>query len=249
MVASISKSFALYQDMGSSVIVAFRGVFPDLYLRGSFTDPSWATLDQYKLTDMTESMTPEEGKEKEFTITGISLSKNDELKFADEYDNFYSSTYKDRWHGDSEVAPSASGNYIVPMTESNYTFYFKLYSNGSTQVYATAEKTKLYLTPNSNWTSANARFAAYFFKDGGNTWVNMTDTNSDGTYEVSVPDSTYTNVIFCRMNPATDTNSFDEGVKWNKTADLTLNQYNLNNRFTIPGGAWDDSNDGNWSTI
>ena len=32
---------------------------------------------------------------------------------------------------------------------------------------------KLYLKPNSNWTQANARFAAYYFNDstGSNTWA------------------------------------------------------------------------------
>ena len=248
-VASIGKSFSLYQNMGSSIAVAFEGVFPDLYLRGSHTSPEWAQLDGNKLTDMTNSMTPEEGKVKEFTISGISLTKNNEIKFADEYGNFYESTFKDRWHGDDEAPTTGGGNYIVPITESNYTFYFKLYSNGSTGVYATADKTKLYLTPNSNWTSANARFAAYFFKDGGNTWVDMTDANSDGTYEVSIPDTSYTNVIFCRMNPATDENSFENDVKWNKTADLSISQYDLRNKYTVPNGAWDDSNDSNWSTI
>ena len=247
--ASISKSFALYQNMGSSIAVAFEGVFPDLYLRGSFTTPSWAQLNAYKLTDMTNSMTPEEGKVKEFTISGVSLAKDDQLKFADEYGNFYSSTFKDKWHGDNAVTPSGDGNYIVPMTESNYTFYFKLYSNNSTQVYATADKSVLYLTPNSNWTQANARFAAYFFKDGGNTWVDMTDTNSDGTYEVSIPNGNYTNVIFCRMNPSTNNNNFNEGVKWNQTGDLTINQNDLRNRYTVPNNAWDNSDDNNWSTI
>ena len=247
--ASIGKSFALYQNMGSSATVAFEGIFPDLYLRGSFTSPSWAQQNQYKLTDMTNSMTPEEGKVKEFVISGVSLNKDAQLKFADEYGNYYSSSFKDRWHGDNTVTLSGDGNYIVPMTESAYTFYFKLFSNNSTQVYATAEKTKLYLTPNSNWTSDNARFAAYFFKDGGNTWVNMTDADSDGTYEVSIPNGNYTNVIFCRMNPGTNDNNFNEGVKWNQTADLSINQSDLRNRYTVPNGVWDNSDDNNWSTI
>ena len=235
--------------MGSSIAVSFEGVFPDLYLRGSFTSPAWAQLDSNKLIDMTNTMTPEEGKVKEFTISGMSLTKNDEIKFADEYGNFYSSTFKDKWNGDNPAPTSLDGNYIIPMTESNYTFYFKLYSNGTTGVYATVDKTKLYLTPNSNWTSDNARFAAYFFKDGGNTWVNMTDSNSDGTYEVTIPDFSYTNVIFCRMNPGTVENNFNDGVKWNKTADLSFNNNDLRNRYTIPNGAWDDSNESNWSTI
>lgn len=247
--ASIGKSFALYQNMGNSIAVAFEGVFPDLYLRGSFTTPAWAQLNGNKLTDMTNTMSPEEGKVKEFTISGVSLNKDDEIKFADEYGNFYSSTYKDKWNGDNNVTPSLDGNYIIPMSESAYTFYFKLFNNGSTEVYAMADKTKLYLTPNSNWTQDSARFAAYFFKDGGNTWVSMADTDSDGTYEVSIPDGGYTNVIFCRMNPGTADNNFNEGVKWNQTGDLSLNLDDLRNCYTVPNGAWDSSDDNNWSTI
>ena len=56
--ASIGKSFALYQNMGNSIAVAFEGVFPDLYLRGSFTTPAWAQLNGNKLTDMTNTMSP-----------------------------------------------------------------------------------------------------------------------------------------------------------------------------------------------
>ena len=33
----------------------------------------------------------------------------------------------------------------------------------------------LYLKPNSNWKQSNARFAAYFFNNGGNAWVSMVD--------------------------------------------------------------------------
>ena len=54
---------------------------------------------------------------------------------------------------------------------------------------------KLYLTPNANWKSEGARFAAYFFGNG-EKWVSMTDADKDGVYEVKVPTTkTYPNVI------------------------------------------------------
>ena len=107
-----------------------------------------------------------------------------------------------------------------------------------------ATPTKLYLKPNSNWTQANARFAAYFFGNG-ETWVDMTDSDGDGIYEVEVP-SGYPSVIFCRMNPSTTANNWSN--KWNQTGDLTI-PTDGKNLFTIPSGdVWDGSTT-TWSTL
>ena len=101
---------------------------------------------------------------------------------------------------------------------------------------------KLYLTPNSSWTQANARFAAYFFGNG-EKWVDMTDGDGDGSYEVDVP-SGFSKVIFCRMNPSASTNNWNN--KWNQTGDLTI-PTDGKNLFTIPGGSWDGATT-TWST-
>lgn len=78
--------------------------------------------------------------------------------------------------------------------------------------------TTIYVQPNSNWLTDGARFAAYFFGNG-ETWLDCTDPDGDGIYEVAVP-AGYTSVIFCRMNPADTTNSWD--TKWNQTSDQTV---------------------------
>ena len=101
---------------------------------------------------------------------------------------------------------------------------------------------KLYLTPNANWKQDNARFAAYFFGNG-ETWVSMTDPDGDGIYEVVVPTG-YPNVIFCRMNPGTTANNWNN--KWNQTADLVI-PTDGPNHFTVKEGTW-DSGGGTWST-
>ena len=67
-------------------------------------------------------------------------------------------------------------------------------------------KTKLYLKPSANWKKDNARFAAYFFGNG-DAWVSMTDPDGDGIYECESPNKSYTNVIFCRMNPNATANN------------------------------------------
>ena len=106
-----------------------------------------------------------------------------------------------------------------------------------------ADPNALYLKPNSNWTQANARFAAYFFGNG-ETWVSMTDSNGDGIYEVQKPtNKNYPNVIFCRMNPSASANNWNN--KWNQTADLTV-PTDGNNLYTVKDGAW-DKGDGAWS--
>ncbi len=101
---------------------------------------------------------------------------------------------------------------------------------------------KLYLKPSSNWREASARFAAYFF-GSSNSWVSMTKVEGEtAVYEVTAPTGSWTNVIFCRMNPANTTNSWD--TKWNQTEDLTYD--GTNNCYEVKSGTWDKGG-GTWS--
>ena len=103
----------------------------------------------------------------------------------------------------------------------------------------------LYLKPNANWKVDNARFAAYFF--GGTpaeVWVSMTAVD-DGTYQVNLPEG-YDygcNVIFCRMNPGTTANNWNN--KWNQTSDLTA-PTDGKNLYTVKESTWDKGG-GTWS--
>ena len=107
------------------------------------------------------------------------------------------------------------------------------------------EEGHLYLTPNSNWKEANARFAAYFF-GAGETWVSMTAVDGmTDLYEVEIPSGGYTKVIFCRMNPSANENNWSN--KWNQTGDLTI-PTNANVHFTVPSGEWDGATKG-WSAF
>lgn len=104
----------------------------------------------------------------------------------------------------------------------------------------------LYLKPNSNWTEANARFAAYFF-DGtpGEIWVSMTDADKDGIYECHIPAGYQLGckLIFCRMNPSTTGNNWNN--KWNQTDDL-VSPTDGKNLYTVKDGTWDKGG-GEWS--
>ena len=103
--------------------------------------------------------------------------------------------------------------------------------------------TVLYLVPSANWNESNARFAAYFFGNG-EAWVNLTDVNGDGIYECEVLEG-YPNVIFCRMNPTTTANNWNN--KWNQTADLTIPNDGTN-FYTVKEGTWDKGG-GTWTTL
>ena len=101
---------------------------------------------------------------------------------------------------------------------------------------------KIYLKPNANWMQSNARFALYSW-DGGDQWFDMTDTDADGIYEVTLPTS-ISNIIFCRMNPATTENNWSN--KWNQTSDLKV-PTDGTNMYTVAEGTW-DKGEGTWST-
>ena len=111
----------------------------------------------------------------------------------------------------------------------------------------------VYLKPNSNWKSDGARFAAYFFKQNddsfGKAWMGMSDIDGDGIYSCEIPtDKAYPNVIFCRMNPAFDTNDWDKDGNdyvWDQTKDLTIPN-DGRNKYTVNDGAWNNA-DGTWS--
>lgn len=102
----------------------------------------------------------------------------------------------------------------------------------------------LYLTFNNVWQNGDERFAAYFYNSGGYTWVSMKDSDSDGIYEVNIPEG-YNfgdSVIFCRMNGTTTSNVWSN--KWNQTADLTI-PTDGKNLYTVQ--SWDGSDNSNWS--
>ncbi|MBO5831792.1 MAG: hypothetical protein J6Q95_00650 [Alistipes sp.] len=102
----------------------------------------------------------------------------------------------------------------------------------------------VYLKPNANWKESGARFAAYFWNDGGNVWVSMTAVG-DGTYEAHLPEG-YDygcNIIFCRMNPSTTANNWNN--KWNQTADLKT-PTDGKNLYTVQANTWDKGG-GTWS--
>ncbi|MBO7234777.1 MAG: InlB B-repeat-containing protein [Paludibacteraceae bacterium] len=122
-------------------------------------------------------------------------------------------------------------------------------NNSTYNIYAIWElaPTTIYLIPNNNWLEANARFAIYWWADGGkNGWVDMTaiDCYSD-IYTAEIP-AGVTDFKFVRLNPNTNANNFNDGVKWDETLNLKV-QNDGKNLYTIADDAWSNGN-GTWSS-
>ena len=138
-------------------------------------------------------------------------------------------------------------NLYVMVAGSDYATATKQTVNGEEPKQEEPEVTEkvVYLKPNSNWTQSNARFAAYFWGGTvGEKWVSMTAVG-DGTYEAHLPEG-YDygcNIIFCRMNPSTTANNWNN--KWNQTSDLKT-PTDGKNLYTVKSGTWDKGG-GTWS--
>ena len=98
-------------------------------------------------------------------------------------------------------------------------------------------ETKLYLKPNANWMADGARFAAYLWGNGVTAvWYDMTLVEGEtDIYEFTLPEG-YENIIFCRMNPSTTANDWNN--KWNQTGDLKV-PTDGKNLFTLAADVWD----------
>lgn len=102
----------------------------------------------------------------------------------------------------------------------------------------------LYLCPNSNWLSSDARFAVYLI--GSDSWVDLTLADTAPTYVykcVLDQDVISSGIIFCRMNPNTSENNWNN--KWNQTGDLIIPEDK--NCCYINEGQWDCGQEVTWS--
>ena len=105
------------------------------------------------------------------------------------------------------------------------------------------DMTKIYLKPNANWKSGNARFAAYFFdsqdKLNKTKWMSMLPTDEDGVFYCDFPtDHIFDNVSLTRMNGAESYN--DWAYRWNQTKDIEL--FQGYNSYELEEGKWGKDN-------
>ena len=117
---------------------------------------------------------------------------------------------------------------------------------------------EVYLQPSSAWKEASARFAVYFYNSNKSPvtfeWGSMSDGDGDGIYECAIPTGdAWNNVIFCRMNPASDENNWNDDSNgnrvWAQTIDISMNNvqnktysFTTNKLYFKPNSNWKQSN-------
>lgn len=185
------------------------------------------------------------------------------VKLSQEYANIYSATVPNgNWGGvifcsmKSETLNRTNINSKTKYLEYEGKNWYKWtneseWRNFENLIYAGQ---KLYFKPDSNWESANARFAAYYWDVlGENRWANCVYDSVGHAYHVVAPtvgegvDSVvWTNIKFVRINPKYNENGWNtDDIKdrvWNETPDLV---YDGANDFFIvkltkkDGSVWD----------
>ena len=158
--------------------------------------------------------------------------------------------------GGDNIAITEAGTYDVYFDHANLKIYVVTAGtdyttaplqtvNGKEPEIVAPEVTEnvVYFKPNNTWNGSGARFSAYLWNDSGNTWVSAVDADSDGIYEIYIPDGYGTNIIFCRMKSGTTANSWTN--KQYQTVDLVI-PTDGKNLFTLNEGG--EKISGVWST-
>lgn len=183
------------------------------------------------------------------------------VNLSQEYANIYSATIPDgNWGGvifcsmKSETLDRTNINSKTKYLEYEGKNWYKWtneseWRNFENLIYA---KQKLYFKPDSNWESANARFAAYYWDvlDETNQWANCVYDSVDHAYHVVAPTVgegvnrvVWTNIKFVRMKPNSE-NNWDND--WNKTPDLVYDGANDFFIIKLTGKDWDSADPNNW---
>lgn len=226
-------------------------------------DSEWAVYAQFGSETWSEVMMKTTTREGLFVVENKTMNAYNKLlikKYNDtDWKVKYGSYDVNYIKADRYFAVALNGGDIYVEAAGTYDIYFdytntKVYLMSAGSDYASATEqiesgdapvvesgTWLYLKPNSNWLQSNARFAVYTW-DGGDQWFDMKDSDSDGIYEVLIPEG-ISNIIFCRMNPDASANGW--GNKWNQTSDLKV-PTDGTNLYTVKDGTWDKGG-GTWS--
>lgn len=249
-------------DNGDEPELPFEAKESGLGVVGSFGNSNWAT-DEILYTTPTEGLLVAANIDfdayEAFKIRTVGTWEGDVNLGRGEVNYIKANKYITATVGGSDITIEASGTYDIYFDQNTKVVYVmaaganiaeatEQTENGEEPVIEEPDVTGnlLYLAPNTNWKADGARFAAYFWKEGGEAWVNMADTDADGIYEVNIPVG-YAggdNIIFCRMDPSKTTNGW--GNKWNQTGDLVI-PTDGTNLYTVPEDTW-DKGAGSWST-
>ena len=191
------------------------------------------------------------GSNSNYYVLTAQSNKNESGFVGGAYINVTGGTFRggmDAWvlnniEGEIAEINIKGGNFNTDPTKFINTEYYKTTSsNGS---YTVVERKYIYLNA-EHWLSDNARLVAYVWTDTVSAeWFNMNAVGGTKIHRFELPDKfNYgCKIIFCRMNPSSTDNNWNN--KWNQTKDLQT-PTNGDNMLTIPSGNWDGTNS-TWS--
>ena len=142
------------------------------------------------------------------------------------------------------ISVAYDGVVVKEIEKANTLQANKIYNLGSYPEEFVPQEGYVYLKPNSNWKTANARFAAYFFSQ---KWADMTLVDGQvNVYQCAIPEGEEGGMLFCRMNPNNTENRWnvdneENAPVWNQTIDLSLTDGCV---YTMNEGSWEK---GTWS--
>ena len=172
-------------------------------------DSEWAVYAQFGSETWSEVMMKTTTREGLFVVENKTMNAYNKLLIKKYNDTAWKVKYGsydvNYIKADRYFAVALNGGDIYVEAAGTYDIYFdytntKVYLMSAGSDYASATEqiesgdapvvesgTWLYLKPNSNWLQSNARFAVYTW-DGGDQWFDMKDSDSDGIYEVLIPE-------------------------------------------------------------
>lgn len=157
------------------------------------------------------------------------------------------------WNSTETAVATVSGGKVTlvaagkTVVSASYTFGGVTKTGAKQTVTVTAQGgtiDKLYFIPGIFDSVASPRYAAYFF-GSTNEWVNMTKDSATGYYVCTKPTTSYSSVIFCRMNPSATDNNWNN--KWNQTQDLTIPSDKDTYKYT--NSTLTDKGTGEWLSV
>ncbi|MEE0266349.1 MAG: carbohydrate binding domain-containing protein [Acutalibacteraceae bacterium] len=135
--------------------------------------------------------------------------------------------------------PKEAGDYVINLQVKYAGNTLVNISKSYTVEQGPKQDNTLYFIPGESWKEANARFAIYTWNNSSSIWVSLEE--KDGVYFTELSDE-YSDMIFCRMNPATTNNNWNTIL--NQTADIKRPADK--NCFTLNPNEWYNAT-GTWS--
>ena len=174
-----------------------------------------------------------------FTRTGSSQAGTTEVTLSSgtqyEFKIYAGSTASTDYHmGNNGTIDEDASNWDFEGEKNNvklnsglggtFTFAIDYSANGGApKVSVTYPRKTIYLTPGV-WNTAGAKFAFYYFRDGGSSgWTDLL-TNNDCGMSAEIPQWNGVKINAVRLSDDATVGTWDK--KWNQTSDITVNSNN-----------------------